>query len=159
VNYNIKTKFTLLQLNIFYICDLLPIVAILLTFEPYLFTMNLTDNIKKIREQKGMLQKDIYTFLKIGKSVYSKIESGGREPSVQELVLIAQLFEMSIDDIVHFNNGVPKPVTLQNKTDNEQNKLFEELDEDDKQTVFKIVDKMLTTKKFNTFFQEHLEKK
>jgi transcriptional regulator with XRE-family HTH domain len=121
--------------------------------------MNLTENIKKIREQKGLLQKDIYTFLKIGKSVYSKIESGGREPSVQELVLIAQLFEMTVDEVINFNDGLPKPVTLKDKTNNEQQQLFDGLDEEDKETVFKIVDKMLTTKKFNNFFQEHLEKK
>ena len=30
--------------------------------------------------------------------------------------------------------------------------------EEDRKTVFKIVDKMLTTKKFNTFFQENLQK-
>ncbi|MFN0081647.1 MAG: helix-turn-helix domain-containing protein [Ferruginibacter sp.] len=120
--------------------------------------MNLTDNIRKIREQKELRQKDVYTFLKIGKTVYSKIENGGREPSVQELVFIAQLFEMSVDEIINFNDGIPKPVTLQNKTNNEQHQLFEDLDDEDKQTVFKIVDKMLTTKKFNTFFQEHLEK-
>lgn len=118
--------------------------------------MTLTDNIKKIREQKGLLQKDIYSFLKIGKSVYSKIESGGREPTVQELILIAQLFEMSVDDVINFNDGLPKPVTLQDKTPNQQHQLFDELDEQDKQTVFNIVDKMLTTKKFNAFFKEHL---
>lgn len=105
------------------------------------------------------MQKDVYTFLKIGKSVYSKIENGGREPSVQELVKIAQLFEMTVDDVINFNDGLPKPVTLQDKTTNEQHQLFEELDEEDKQTVFKIVDKMLTTKKFNAFFEAHLMKK
>ena len=66
---------------------------------------------------------------------------------------------MSVDDIINFDDGIPKPVTLKDKTNNEQHQLFDDLDEEDKQTVFKIVDKMLTTKKFNTFFQQHLDKK
>jgi len=34
--------------------------------------------------------------------------------------------------------------------------LIQELDEDDKQTVFKIIDKMLTTKKFKDFFNKNI---
>lgn len=58
--------------------------------------------------------------------------------------------------MINFNGGLPKPVTLQDKTPNQQQQLFDELDEQDKQTVFNIIDKMLTTKKFNAFFKEHL---
>ena len=36
--------------------------------------------------------------------------------------------------------------------------LFNELDDDDRQTVLTIVDKMLTNKKFNNFFQENIAK-
>jgi len=35
-------------------------------------------------------------------------------------------------------------------------RLIQELDEDDKQTVFKIIDKMLTTKKFKDFFNKNV---
>ena len=120
--------------------------------------MSITNNIRKIREQKGLRQKEVYTFLEIGKSVYSKIENGGREATVQELIKLSQLFGMSIDQIINFEGDTPSPVTLKDKTILEQNRLFNELDEEDRQTVLKIVDKMLTTKKFNTFFQENISK-
>jgi len=35
-------------------------------------------------------------------------------------------------------------------------RLLQQLDEDDKQTVFKIIDKMLTTKKFKDFFNKNV---
>jgi len=35
-------------------------------------------------------------------------------------------------------------------------RLLQQLDEDDKQTVFKIIDKMLTTKKFKEFFKKNV---
>ena len=34
--------------------------------------------------------------------------------------------------------------------------LIQQLDEDDKQTVFKIIDKMLTNKKFKDFFNKNV---
>jgi len=52
---------------------------------------------------------------------------------------------------------IPLNVTLEDKTVIEQNQLFNKLDEDDRQTVLKIVDKMLTTKKFNEFFEKNLK--
>lgn len=35
-------------------------------------------------------------------------------------------------------------------------RLLQQLDEDDKKTVFKIIDKMLTTKKFKDFFNKNI---
>jgi transcriptional regulator with XRE-family HTH domain len=119
--------------------------------------MSIANNIRTIREQKGLRQKEVYTFLNIGKSVYSKIENGGREATVQELLKISRLFDMNIDQIVNYEANIPIEITLEDKSILEQNRLFDELDEEDRQTVFKIVDKMLTTKKFNTFFQENLQ--
>ncbi len=120
--------------------------------------MSITENIIRIRTEKGLRQKDIYSYLNISKSVYSKIENGGRDATVQELIKIAQLFDMSIDQIINYEGNAPKEVTLEDKTALEQNRLFNELDEEDRQTVIKIVDKMLTTKKFNKFFQENIQK-
>jgi hypothetical protein len=65
---------------------------------------------------------------------------------------------MTVDQIINFEGDMPTPVTLEDKSILEQNRLFNELDEEDRQTVLKIVDKMLTTKKFNTFFQENISK-
>ena len=33
-------------------------------------------------------------------------------------------------------------------------RLIQQLDDDDKQTIFKLIDKMLTNKKFKDFFQK-----
>ena len=50
----------------------------------------------------------------------------------------------------------PKEVTIEDKSTNEQMKLIGQLDEDDRQTIFKLIDKMLTNKKFKTFFAENV---
>ena len=63
---------------------------------------------------------------------------------------------MSMDDIVNYEGDIPTEVSLADKSVLEQARLFDELDEEDRQTIFKIVDKMLTTKKFSTFFKENI---
>ena len=64
---------------------------------------------------------------------------------------------MTVDQIINYEDNIPTEITLKDKSILEQNRLFDDLDEEDRKTVFKIVDKMLTTKNFNTFFQENLQ--
>lgn len=66
---------------------------------------------------------------------------------------IAQLFNMTTDQVINYDGKLPKEVTLEDKTAVEQMRLIQQLDEDDKQTVFKLIDKMLTNKKFKTSFR------
>jgi DNA-binding XRE family transcriptional regulator len=51
--------------------------------------MSLGKTIKQIREQKGMLQKQVAAELNIGTTNYNKLENGNREPSVKELQQLA----------------------------------------------------------------------
>ena len=64
---------------------------------------------------------------------------------------------MSIDDIINYDeNNTPKEVVLEDKSENEQFKLINELDEEDKTTILKIIDTMLTKKKFKDFFNKNV---
>lgn len=120
--------------------------------------MSIGENIKEIREKKGLLQKELAAELGLDKSSYSKLEKGLREVKVSELQKLSKHFDMTIDQIVNYEGDIPSEVSLNDKSVAEQNRLFSELDEDDRQTVLKIVDKMLTTKKFNQFFKENIAK-
>jgi transcriptional regulator with XRE-family HTH domain len=128
-------------------------IAIIATF----VAMDIGENIKNIREQKGMLQKEATSHLNLDKSAYSKLEKGTREIKVTELLKLSELFNMSLDQIVNFEGDTPQEITIEDKAASEQLKLISQLDDDDKQTVFNIIDKMLTNKKFKTFFKENIK--
>jgi hypothetical protein len=64
----------------------------------------------------------------------------------------AGLFDMSIDQIINYDGSIPKEVILEDKTELEQIRLIQQLEEEDKQTIFRLVEKMLTNKKFKDFF-------
>ena len=118
--------------------------------------MDLFNNIKKIRIEKGLKQIDVANHIKVDKSAYSKIEKGTRSVSVEELYNMAMLFNMTTDQIINFAGSVPEEVKIEEESAVVQMKLIQQLDEDDKQTIFKLIDKMLTNKKFKDFFQNNV---
>ena len=119
--------------------------------------MNIGNNIQTIRKNLGLLQKEVALELKLDKSSYSKVEKDMREVKVSELKILSNLFNMSVDDIINYDeNTTPKEVILEDKSENEQIKLINQLDEEDKSTILKIIDTMLTKKKFKDFFNKNV---
>lgn len=119
--------------------------------------MDLADNIKVIREKQGLLQKEVALHIGVDKSTYSKIEKGLRDVTVAELQKLSKLFNLSADDILNYDENIlPKEVVIEDKTTAEQLKLIQQLEEEDKQTIFKLIDKMLTNKKFKDFFNKNI---
>ena len=77
--------------------------------------------------------------------------------TVQELQKLSKLFNLSTDEILNYDeNSNPKEVVIEDKTTAEQIQLIQQLEEDDKQTIFKLIDKMLTNKKFKDFFNKNI---
>jgi hypothetical protein len=75
---------------------------------------------------------------------------------VEELQKMAQLFNMTTDQILNYDGKIPKEVVIEDKTMVEQMRLIQQLDEEDKQTIFRLIEKMLTNKKFKEFFQKNV---
>jgi hypothetical protein len=69
---------------------------------------------------------------------------------------MAELFGMTTDQIINFDGGLPEEVVIEDKTAVEQIRLIQQLEDDDKQTIFKLIDKMLTNKKFKDFFAKNV---
>ncbi|MCB0710454.1 MAG: helix-turn-helix transcriptional regulator [Chitinophagaceae bacterium] len=118
--------------------------------------MSIADNIKDIREEKKLKQVAVAAHIGVDKSAYSKIEKGQRALTVEELQKMAQLFNMTADQILNYDGNMPKEVVIEDKTAVEQMRLIQQLDEEDKQTIFKLIDKMLTNKKFKDFYQKNI---
>jgi len=130
----------------------LPKVSLIATFE----AMNLARNIKTIREEKGLKQIEVATHIGVDKSAYSKIEKGQRALTVEELQKMAQLFNLTTDQLLHYDGNIPTEVVIEDKSAAEQMRLLQQLDDEDRQTIFKLIDKMLTNKKFKDFYTKNI---
>lgn len=69
---------------------------------------------------------------------------------------MAQLFNLTTDQIINYDGKIPTEVILKDKTAAEQMRLVQQLEEVGKNTIFKIIDKMLTNKKFKDFFNKNI---
>ena len=115
-------------------------------------------NIKQIREQRGLMQKEVAFVADMQASNYSKIENGQRDISVEALDKIASFFGITVDEIIHFEDAkIPKPIKVEDKTANEKVQLISQLEDEDKQAVYRIIDGMLTKNKFQTFFEQNIQ--
>lgn len=75
---------------------------------------------------------------------------------MEELLKLSKLLNPTTDQILNYENIIPEDVTIKDKPDFEKLHLINQLDEDDRSMVFKMVDKMLTTKKFKDFFNKYV---
>ncbi len=67
------------------------------------------ENLKIARERYGISQKELAEKIGVAKSTYSLYESGSREPNVQTIKKIADILNVSADELLGIND---EPVTL-----------------------------------------------
>jgi transcriptional regulator with XRE-family HTH domain len=109
--------------------------------------MAIQDTLKRLREQKGLLQKQVASDLGIGYSNYNKLENGIRDVSLEELKKIAKYYGLTLDELVFMDDQKTIEVKIEESSKNEQLELIEELDEDDKNMIYKLINTMLTKKR------------
>ena len=65
--------------------------------------------LRKLMDSKNMTQKDVADNIGVAKSTYSLYESGNREPNVQTIKKLADLLNVSADDLLGLNQ---EPTTI-----------------------------------------------
>lgn len=62
--------------------------------------MYLAQNLKYLRERRGEAQKDIAELLGVPKTIMSSYENGYTEPNIEKLILLAEHFRVTLDDLI-----------------------------------------------------------
>lgn len=101
-------------------------------------------NLKKVRLDKGMTQKDVAERLGCTPNIYSRYETGERQPSIDVLIRLSQIFEKSIDYLVGNHAEVDFSIS-----DEEQRLLF----------AFRNADNRAREDAMNTLLSHPLENK
>ena len=120
--------------------------------------MDIGKNIRRLREERGITQQQLADLVNMHRSNYSKIEKGERELSISALVKVAKHFSITLDELVNMKGKIPQEEKLEDKTTLEQVKMINELEPQDKEMVFRLIDSIITKKKFKDFFKENVKK-
>ena len=60
-------------------------------------------NIKMLRKQKHLTQKELADMLGYGYTAISNYENGRNEPSIKDLIKISDIFGISVDELIGHN--------------------------------------------------------
>ena len=82
---------------------------------------NFNDNLKEARLKRNLSQKEVADQIGVAKSTYSLYESGNREPSVQTIKKIADVLNVSADELLGLSE---QPTTIAAHFDGDEYKEF-----------------------------------
>ena len=108
--------------------------------------MNIGERIKQLREARELSQKELAMSINMDQSQYSKIEKGKTDPTTSTLEKISKALGINVAKLFTSNNPLEEVDSI-NKSTMEKVQLLEQLEEDEKQSVFKIIDGLVSKKK------------
>jgi transcriptional regulator with XRE-family HTH domain len=108
--------------------------------------MNVGDKIRKVREAKGLSQKEISAMVNMDQSQYSKIENGKTDPTTGTIEKIAKALGIEISELF-VNDTIFKDINSADKTIMEKLRLIELLDNKEQQSIYNIVDGLVANKR------------
>jgi transcriptional regulator with XRE-family HTH domain len=108
--------------------------------------MNIGEQIKRIRTAKGLSQKEVILASGLDKAQFSRIENSKTDPSFSTLERIANAMGISLAELFVAGQDF-KEVDSLDKSVLEKVSLIESLTEEEKKTVFSIVDAFIGKKK------------
>ena len=110
-----------------------------------LYHMKFNQKIKALRKAANMSQQELADKINVHVTHLSKMENGHLLPSIDIVQRLMKVFAVSADQLL--NDDESSVVNIQNHEINEQLMLINQLDEDEKNALLKIISSMLTKKR------------
>jgi transcriptional regulator with XRE-family HTH domain len=119
--------------------------------------MNISSNIKELRKRRGLLQKQVAEAIGVHPSNYNKIEKGERQLTIEMLVKLSKLFSCSVEEILFLEEKTLTPeVMIEEKELIEQLSLIKQLEEKDREAIYRVINTMLTKQKLISFLDKNI---
>ena len=99
--------------------------------------MNIGEKIRKVREAKGLSQKEISAMVNMDQSQYSKIENDKTDPTTSTLEKIAKALGIDVSELF-VSDKIFKDINSADKTIMEKLRLIELLDSKEQQSIYNI---------------------
>jgi transcriptional regulator with XRE-family HTH domain len=108
--------------------------------------MDIAEQIKKIRKEKGLSQQDIADKLTMNRVQYNRIETGKSDPTMNILQRIAGVLDIDVVAFFEAKNNNTEVHTI-NETLLQKVKLLDELDEVQKSSICNMIDTAIANKR------------
>ena len=114
---------------------------------------NIGKNLRKIRESKSYTQKELAAAMQMDASQYHKLEAGKTVPTILTLERAAKALKAGIEVIINGNINPIDNTNIKDKSLFEKMKMVDELPDEDKTAIFRMIELASKQKKFSEIFQ------
>ena len=80
--------------------------------------MDLKTRLYELREKANLKQTDLGSKISLKSSAISKYEKGAAQPSLETIIMLANIFQVSVDYLLGISS-IPNPYSAENFTPNE----------------------------------------
>lgn len=108
--------------------------------------MQLGESIKKVREAKGLSQKEVAVSCKMDQAHYSRIENGKTDPSFSVVVRIAKSLGVELPELFRAEE-IFKEINSANRSLVEKLALIDQLEKKEKTAFYTLLDALVAKKK------------
>lgn len=117
--------------------------------------MTLGEKIRKLREERGLSQKEVAVTIDLNRSQYSRIETDKSEAIVSTLEKIARA--LGVKTAYFFGEDAPLEVNTYDRTLVEKVRLIDGLDDKQKISLFTFIDTALANKRLRETLNNALQ--
>lgn len=75
--------------------------------------MNLSENLKKLRREKNLSQEQLAKMINVSRQAVSKWESGKTYPDIDNLILLRDIFNVTLDDLIINESKIKDEETIE----------------------------------------------
>lgn len=108
--------------------------------------MDITEQIKRIRKEKGLSQQEVADKLSMNRVQYNRIETGKSDPTMNILQRIANVLDINVVEFFEAKNNNTEVHTV-NEPLLQKVRLLEELDELQKNSICNMIDTAIANKR------------
>ena len=108
--------------------------------------MDIAEQIKKIRKEKGLSQQELADKLSMNRVQYNRIETGKSDPTMNILQRIATVLDINVVEFFEAKNNDTEVHTV-NEPLLQKVKLLDELDEVQKNSICNMIDTAIANKR------------
>lgn len=112
------------------------------------------DNIRRIREEKHLSQKELAASIDVAPTQYSRVETGKVMPALKTLIKVAKILEVPLDALVNEKVSPLQEVSIKDKSLFDKVRLIDELPDAERKMILQVIDLAVSKKKFKDFVQQ-----
>lgn len=111
-------------------------------------------NIRTVREQKGLSQKELAAAIGVAATQYSRVETGKVMPTLKTLIKIAKVLDVPLEALVNAPGNAAQEVTIKDKTLFDKVRLIDQLPPEEKAMILQVIELALNKKKFKDLLNQ-----